>query len=71
MLALTSTNLFIRVRWKGLSEPLSDRKKPLEGLCMGLFVRYPCGHLHTQQFPSLPKAMKEVEASNFDMLRVM
>jgi hypothetical protein len=30
----------IRIRWIGLSETPSNRKKLLEGLCVGLFVRY-------------------------------
>ena len=29
------------MRWKGLSETPSNTKKSLEGLCVGLFVRYP------------------------------
>ena len=31
----------IRMRWKGLSETPSNGKKSLEGLAVGLFVRYP------------------------------
>jgi hypothetical protein len=30
--------------WKGLSETPSNRKKSLEGLAVGLFVRYPLIH---------------------------
>ncbi|MDA1130856.1 MAG: hypothetical protein O3B00_05085, partial [archaeon] len=33
-------NQSIRMRWKGLSETPSNKKKPLEGLAVGLFVRY-------------------------------
>ena len=38
------------MRWKGLSETLSNSKKLLEGLCVGLFVRYGCAHGHAQGF---------------------
>ena len=38
----------IRMRWKGLSETPSNRKKSLEGLCMGLFVRYPSKHQYSE-----------------------
>jgi hypothetical protein len=31
-----------RMFWMGLSETPFNRKKSLEGLSMGLFVRYPC-----------------------------
>ena len=34
----------IRMYWKGLSETPSNRKKSLEGLYVGLFVRYRCSH---------------------------
>jgi len=33
------------MRWKGLSETPSNKEKSLEGLCVGLFVRYP-SNLH-------------------------
>ena len=36
-----STNQSIRIDCEGLSETPSNRKMPLEGLAVGLFVRYP------------------------------
>jgi len=40
-ITIWTTNESIRMRWKGLSETPSNSKKLLEGLCVGLFVRYP------------------------------
>jgi len=35
-----TNNQSIRMRWMGLSKTPFNRKKPLEGFAVGLFVRY-------------------------------